>query len=78
MDVVSLKAQGPKTYGLKIKLRYFLILLEELDLARYSRLWGFPKSSPDWGGFLNEYFLKCCFYIFVPPCNISNRNPHAN
>jgi hypothetical protein len=26
-----------KTYGLKIKSKHFLIILKELDLARYSR-----------------------------------------
>ena len=31
--------QGPKTYGLKIKLRYFLTLFKGLGLARYVQLW---------------------------------------
>jgi len=23
---------------------------------------------------LGDYFPKCCFYVFLPPCNISNSN----
>jgi hypothetical protein len=25
-----------------------------------------------------NFFLKCCFYNFIKPYNISNRNPYVN